>query len=70
MVHRLIFAIAVLVAPALGQEKPNDSDSQSYKEAYELLFDSQARAKKAEMLLLDRGKKELVTLSDRDPSSS
>ncbi len=68
MVQRLIFAIAVLMTPALGQEKPNDSDSQSYKEAYELLFDSQARAKKAELLLLDGGKKELAALSERELS--
>jgi len=68
MVHRLIFAIAVLVTPAFGQDKPNDSDSQFYKEAYELLFDSQARAKKAEQLLLDGGKKELAALTERELS--
>lgn len=66
IVHRLLFAIAVLMTPAFGQDKPNDSDSQSYKDAYVLLFDSQARAKKAEQLLLDGGKKELGALTERE----
>jgi hypothetical protein len=68
MVLRLIFAMAVFVTPAFGQEKPSESDSQSYKDAYELLFDSQARAKKAEQLLLDGGKKELAALTERELS--
>jgi hypothetical protein len=68
MVLRLVFAIAVLFTPAFGQEKPSESDSQSYKDAYELLFDSQARAKKAEQLLLDGNKKELGTLSEKELS--
>lgn len=68
MFHRLIFAVAVLMMPAFGQEKPSDSDSQSYKDAYELLFDSRARAKKAEQLLLEGGKRELAALSERELS--
>ena len=68
MIYRLFMAITFLTAPAFGQEKPVDSDSQAYKQAYELLFDSQARAKRAEALLLDDGKKELATLSEKELS--
>ena len=68
MIYRLLMAITFLMAPAFGQEKPNDSDSKVYKQAYELLFDSQARAKKAVALLLDDGKKELAALSEKELS--
>jgi hypothetical protein len=41
---------------ALAQAKPVDGDSSAYTQAYELLFDSQARAIKAVGLLLPEGR--------------
>jgi len=58
----------MFVTPVIGQEKPSDSDSESYRQAYELIFDSQARAKRAEQLLLDDGKKSLDDLSTKELS--
>jgi hypothetical protein len=69
MLKRLLLVITGFIAtPALGQEKPTDSDSPAYKQAYELIFDSQARAKKAEQILLDNGKKKLSDLNVKELS--
>jgi hypothetical protein len=54
----LLLAIAVAVpSVTFAQAKPIDSDSKAYIHAYELLFDSQARARQAIELLLPEGRK-------------
>ncbi|MCU0713611.1 MAG: hypothetical protein MUC43_16255 [Pirellula sp.] len=58
----------LLVQIVVGQEKPIDTDSKAYKKAYELIFDVQARAKMAEELLLENGKKKLSDLSAKELS--
>lgn len=51
-----------------SQEKPSSVDSMAYKEAYELLFDSQSRARKALNILLKDGSLSPLELNDRELS--
>lgn len=62
------FAFFILVTSSClcSQEKPKESDSQEYKEAYELLFDSHKRAKRALDLLTKSGTKALADLTDQE----
>lgn len=62
------FAFFILVTSSclFSQEKPRESDSKEYKEAYELLFDSQKRAKRALDLLTESGTKALADLPDQE----
>ncbi len=48
----LIVAAAMFIAPAIGQEKPSDSDSESYKQAYELNCRSSAMRWRNELCCL------------------
>ena len=68
LIRILIAAAMIFVSPVLGQEKPKDSDSPAYKQAYELIFDSRARANKAEQLILENGKRKLAELTAKELS--
>ncbi len=63
------FFLGAILAPTilLAQGKPQEGDSPAYVQAYELLFDSRARALKAVALLLPEGK-QLETLNERELS--
>jgi len=61
-----LILIIFLVISVQAQEIPNASDSNAYAEAYKLIFDSEGRARKAEKLLLDDGRKLIRDLSVRE----
>lgn len=50
----------------IAQNPPTNADSEEYREAYGLLFDSHARALKAKTLLTQNGNRELNTLSENE----
>jgi hypothetical protein len=68
----LSFAIALCLPLApdrlFAQSEPLETDTVEYKESYELILDSDARAKKAEALLLRDGKRTANALSPRELS--
>lgn len=67
---RTILLLAIAVAGSsftFAQTKPIDGDSRAYTQAYELLFDSQARALRAVELLLPKGRV-IANLNDRELS--
>ena len=65
--RNLFFGIT-LMPSAYAQTPPSDSDSDAYKAAYVLVCDLETRAKKAESLLLDNGRKKLSELNHRELS--
>lgn len=68
--NRIIaFFLGVVLAPniLLAQGEPQVGDSPAYVQAYELLFDTRARALKAVALLLPEGKR-VETLNERELS--
>lgn len=71
MKKRLAFLVVLLFSSiniGVSQEEPSPVDSKAYKEAYELLFDSQSRARKALNILLKDGSISALELNDRELS--
>lgn len=69
MIRTVAFLFGIVLTPNVlcAQGKPQQGDSAAYVQAYELLFDSRARALKAVALLSPEGKR-LDTLNERELS--
>lgn len=51
-----------------AQDQPNETDTKAYSEAYELIYDTESRARKAEQLLLRNGDLSFTELNPRELS--
>ena len=61
-----IFLLLLLSSIAVAQTTPNQTDSIAYSKAFSLVFDFEGRARQAEQILLDEGKKSLQDLNTRE----
>lgn len=63
---KIVVSVILLSVPATGQDPPTLRDSLEYREAYGLICDSQARARKARSLLTHDGKRNLDSLNENE----